>query len=208
MSTELVVSQKVHCGACKRVHDPPIPDLCFYCKAALKKPPAPTPIEDNECIICYEPVSLPTFARPCGHRYDLHCIRRWLNQEQTRKCPYCRQQITHLNKEALPKLAIAPGTERYERLRLGTLGMNPDEFTVVDSLVVLIQSALKRSFRKSPNHVQCETCGENLMWPHFDSLGAQKPPCCPGCHTTCKMHDLKSETGFPCLRCNLQVDWE
>eukprot|EP00126_Sphaerothecum_destruens_P006962 Sdes_comp19614_c0_seq1m11360 len=45
---------------------------------------------DNTCIICREEMSAAK-KLPCGHVFHLHCLRSWLERQQT--CPTCRSPV-------------------------------------------------------------------------------------------------------------------
>jgi hypothetical protein len=49
-------------------------------------------MEENECVICFEPCVYPTVLRCCHHVYCGKCILR--NMLQHSKCPMCRESIT------------------------------------------------------------------------------------------------------------------
>lgn len=54
----------------------------------------------GRCSICWEALGEIAIAFPCGHRFDLACIRRWTsegnNQSTTNTCPVCRNPILEL----------------------------------------------------------------------------------------------------------------
>lgn len=47
--------------------------------------------DSNECIICYEPISVKTITKCCNSSYCLQCISKWL--ENNNKCPLCKKDI-------------------------------------------------------------------------------------------------------------------
>eukprot|EP01137_Pigoraptor_chileana_P023383 Opistho-2@89580 len=56
---------------------------------------------DNTCIICREEM---TSAKrlPCGHVFHLHCLRSWLERQQT--CPTCRAPVIQDAARATPSV--------------------------------------------------------------------------------------------------------
>jgi len=63
---------------------------------------------DSTCIICRDEM---TSAKklPCGHYFHYHCLRTWLEQNDT--CPYCRQAICARRPQQPPAQPpqVAPG---------------------------------------------------------------------------------------------------
>lgn len=47
--------------------------------------------ENNECIICLEPMIKKQFVRilNCGHMYHCDCINRWIEKKNEINCPLC-----------------------------------------------------------------------------------------------------------------------
>lgn len=45
---------------------------------------------DATCIICREEMSAAK-KLPCGHFFHVHCLRSWLERQQT--CPTCRAPV-------------------------------------------------------------------------------------------------------------------
>eukprot|EP01135_Chromosphaera_perkinsii_P011709 Nk52_evm32s2474 gene=Nk52_evmTU32s2474 len=52
---------------------------------------------DNTCIICREDMVVAK-KLPCGHVFHLHCLRSWLERQQT--CPTCRSPVLQSNATA------------------------------------------------------------------------------------------------------------
>ncbi|KAM3075469.1 hypothetical protein ACMFMG_007616 [Clarireedia jacksonii] len=50
------------------------------------------------CPICLSPFEDRAIVQPCGHPFDLKCIRAWLDQSgpNARNCPLCRRRMTEL----------------------------------------------------------------------------------------------------------------
>lgn len=57
---------------------------------------------DATCIICREEMSAAK-KLPCGHFFHVHCLRSWLERQQT--CPTCRAPVF------TPEIGPATGTE-------------------------------------------------------------------------------------------------
>jgi hypothetical protein len=69
-----------------------------------KGPPVDSSFEDSEvessylCRICLEPLSNRATVQPCGHAFDLGCIRRWIAMIRPgiKTCPLDRTPIREL----------------------------------------------------------------------------------------------------------------
>ena len=55
-------------------------------------------INNNECPICFEPMTKKniTIALPCGHKFHTSCIKKALHHNHNNKCPNCRRVITNV----------------------------------------------------------------------------------------------------------------
>lgn len=55
-------------------------------------------LKDSECVICLDPVLVPTdfFLTRCGHHFHVACLTQWvLSQgERTKICPHCKTRLT------------------------------------------------------------------------------------------------------------------
>eukprot|EP01018_Ginkgo_biloba_P014401 Gb_05778 [translate_table: standard] len=61
-------------------------------------------ISDATCIICREEM-IAAKKLPCGHLFHVHCLRSWLERQQT--CPTCRSPVI-----APESGAVTPGAEQ------------------------------------------------------------------------------------------------
>lgn len=62
-------------------------------------------IDDNECVICFEDISLNNFIYfdCCKKNFHKDCLDKWINVNKEKnndlnKCIYCRQQSTIMDK--------------------------------------------------------------------------------------------------------------
>jgi hypothetical protein len=88
----------------------------------------------TSCMICLDPFTKRTKAVPCGHCFDLICIKTWVegNTFSSKKCPYCRTPITALHEllsdgEQEFELHYVAQPENPERGFLGLHGVEIEE---------------------------------------------------------------------------------
>lgn len=65
---------------------------------------------DATCIICREEMSAAK-KLPCGHLFHIHCLRSWLERQQT--CPTCRSSV--LAPEGGTRAATDPAAANHPR---------------------------------------------------------------------------------------------
>ena len=49
-------------------------------------------LRPDECAICMEPISNPSYTLPCTHRFHRHCLNDWMTRDHT-TCPTCRSDL-------------------------------------------------------------------------------------------------------------------
>ncbi|KAH9329674.1 hypothetical protein KI387_001782, partial [Taxus chinensis] len=82
-------------------------------------------LSDATCIICREEM-VAAKKLPCGHLFHVHCLRSWLERQQT--CPTCRSPVI-----ASESGTSTSGTERgaqHEQQRAGTEGLQTNAGSV------------------------------------------------------------------------------
>jgi hypothetical protein len=65
-----------------------------YAISASERPVEPS----THCSICLEPFDNRAVVKPCGHNFDLECIRIWLNQTSSwgTQCPVCKTKMAEV----------------------------------------------------------------------------------------------------------------
>lgn len=65
-----------------------------YAISASERPVEPS----THCSICLEPFDNHAIVKPCGHNFDLDCIRIWLNQTSSwgTQCPVCKTKMAEV----------------------------------------------------------------------------------------------------------------
>ena len=78
---------------------------------------------DEQCAICYQPFdmccetcSVPGESCPpawgeCSHHFHMHCIQRWLSNDNHSNCPMCRRPFKLRDQAEATKVPAAPAEQ-------------------------------------------------------------------------------------------------
>ena len=79
---------------------------------------------DEQCAICYQPFdmccetctvpgeSCPPAWGECSHHFHMHCIQRWLSNENHANCPMCRRPFKLRDQLKQPSVDVFPQSEQ------------------------------------------------------------------------------------------------
>jgi len=70
---------------------------------------------EDICPVCREKISNPTTLNCCQHKYDLHCLQRWLTLSN--KCPLCVKAIDQFT----DNIGLVDHADSYLHRSLGQL---------------------------------------------------------------------------------------